>query len=190
MLNKLILIPFFTNKYFYGKYKSLKCTPQILMELGNSSYSLFSSSDSIPFNLLFDDVPCDMQKNSHWNSDKNTCFSSKRVFTAILKVSNISWDTSRQDISSLLKIDKGRIHIPIEKETGKTCNSVFVQMYNIIEASQAIKNHDRKILKGRSLLMEVSSEGELHQAFFEDQIMLEADQVSSILSICASYKVH
>lgn len=107
---------------------------------------------------------------------------------AILKISNISWDLASSDIIDLLKehtVQPEHVHIPIDRDTGKTRNDMFVEFIDLASMTLAIQVHNKVIIKSRSLLFSASTFQELHDAHFP----LPPEEVRLIINICRYYKV-
>jgi len=150
-----------------------------------------SLSDEVPFNSLFPQS-CGTAKLT-LRSNEVPSYVPPKLFHAVLKISNISWDTSISDILQLIgfaSVTSAQIHIPIDRLTGKTLSDLYVEMPDIEAVFTAIINHNRKVLKGRALLLTPSSFDELFRAHFSNVSGdISALEASSILSICQNYKV-
>ena len=118
----------------------------------------------------------------------------------VLKMTNISWEISQQDVRDFLKgYPLSNIFIPIDRTTGKTLNQVFV------EFGQSFHPGERKLpsslelrqgekIKGRPVTLSASSMNEVFETHFpeaapEDGVYLNREEINSILAICRNYKV-
>lgn len=120
---------------------------------------------------------------------------------ALLKISNISWDTTTSDIVGMLEgfpVHMDHVHIPIDRATGKTKADMYVEMPDIEHCIKAISFYNRKIVKCRSLILNMASFEELYYVLFpiryqaEEPIFgfaLSPSEVLSLLDICRNYKV-
>ena len=146
------------------------------------------SFESIPFNSLFDSSEAQPTKPSV--PERDITYKPPTILHTVLKISNISWDTTSEDISTALKIPLHQIHIPIDRFTGKTLGDIYVQLPDVYSLLDAIELHDRRLLRGRSLSMTASSLYELHSVFFPGGKHLGEEDACSLINICKHYKVH
>ncbi len=70
-----------------------------------------------------------------------------------LFVGNMSFQTTESDLSALFKPfgQVGRVHIAMDRETGRARGFAFVEMPNDDEAAKAIAGLDGKEVNGRNL---------------------------------------
>lgn len=121
---------------------------------------------------------------------------------AVIKIGNIPWEISSRDVKDLIepflwknKALQDWVHIPINRQTGKTLSELFVEIPTIIEAQIICSKLDKLILKQRALSVTMSSYEELMAALtksetnFKNELISEAD-VESLKDICMNYKVH
>ena len=92
-------------------------------------------------------------------------------------------------------VEESKIHIPIDKSTGKTRNETFVELKELSDAEKCVATLNRKILKGRPVSVQSSSFSELFNTHFpfnvpEQNVFLTKDEVNSILTVCKNYKVN
>lgn len=159
---------------------------------------LSSSEESIPFNSLFPESTASLGKRTARthvfcspSQAAGPSYLPPSLFHCILKVSNISWDISVSDICLLLgaEVQPHQVHIPIDRLTGKTKCDLFVEMPDSASVMNALVQHNRKIIKGRSLIMVPSTFEELYRLHFTNGICISAHEASSLLNICRNYKV-
>lgn len=146
------------------------------------------SSDNIPFNSLFPEKPIIHLKDSPIVKD----YLPPELRQSILRISNISWDTSIEDIIIMfesLKIKHEHVHIPIDRESGKTKGEIFIEIKNIYDCFKAIELYDKRILKGRSLVLSLSSYPELYNSMFSGLGKFSQCESQKITVICRNYKV-
>jgi hypothetical protein len=120
----------------------------------------------------------------------------------VLKVSNISWDISINDIIDLLsengsawgslQIGHEHVHIPIDRTTGKTRADMYVELLTQIDVHRCISRHQGRVVRGRAIILSEANHLELHNAHFcsDGKEILGIDEVESILAICRNYKGH
>lgn len=119
---------------------------------------------------------------------------------SVIRITNIPWDISTADIVGLFEgasgglEDPDHVHVPINRESGKTLNEVFVEMRDPGAMQVALINIDKTICKSRALCLEPSSLQELHDAHFKEDLTntgeyISDDSVRKILAICQNYKV-
>eukprot|EP00842_Homolaphlyctis_polyrhiza_P003354 jgi/Hompol1/4019/HPOL_006879-RA len=96
---------------------------------------------------------------------------------AVVKVSNITWDINTSDILAFfgdLPIPVGHVaphyhhgvHVIMDRQTNKTRNECFVEFPQLDQAQQALRMRRRSMLKGRPVIVEMSSQEELITALF------------------------
>lgn len=118
---------------------------------------------------------------------------------AVVKISNIAWEVSSGDVVgsfTLYPLDKIHIHIPIDRTTGKTKAEMYVELPSIFEATRFISKYNRRVLRGRSIGVSLSSLEELYNAHFpkaidqagNDEFLSEVEAIS-LVNICRNYKV-
>lgn len=157
------------------------------------------SEEGIPFNSLFPDNRSEFRKGTirthvftcPRSAAEGSNYQPPKLFHCILKISNISWDISISDICTLLgsNVQPHQVHIPIDRLTGKTKCDLFVEMPDSASVVNALVQHNRKIIKGRSLIMLPSTFEELCQLHFTDGVCISSQEASSLLNICRNYKV-
>lgn len=157
------------------------------------------SEEGIPFNSLFPENTSVVQKltvHTYVFNGPKQVFESfnyrpPKLFHCILKISNISWDISITDVCALLgdEVQPHQVHIPIDRLTGKTRCDLFVEMTDSASVMNALVQHNRKIIKGRSLIMIPSTFEELYQWHFTNGVCVSENEASSLLNICRNYKV-
>lgn len=121
------------------------------------------------------------------------------ICLAVIKIGNISWDLTSGDVLDFLggsRIGKDHIHIPIDRSTGKTKADMFVELPSLVEAIRCVAKYNKRILKGRSVTLSISSHEELFDAHFPSLLLdpwgrepLTAEEIQSIVAICRDYKV-
>jgi hypothetical protein len=158
-----------------------------------------NSEEGIPFNSLFPEKISVIQKltihthvfNGPRQVSESVFYWPPKLCHCILKISNISWDISITDICALLgdEIQPHQVHIPIDRLTGKTRCDLFVEMPDSASVMNALVQHNRKIIKGRSLIMIPSTFEELYQLHFTNGSCISDHDASSLLNICRNYKV-
>lgn len=152
-----------------------------------------------------DMMPIAMMPVSHaeeWRCDaaktcaKNTLetYQPPKLFHAVLKISNISWDTSIADIQKLFnsqEVGADQIHIPIDRNTGKTLSDLFVELADVSEVFDAICSLNRRLLKGRALFLAPSSYDELYRVHFGPAPkFISHGEGLRLVNICTNYKVY
>ena len=152
------------------------------------SLMLQSSSTVSSQHSLFSDKPTDHSNNhlSHLHQ------------YSVLKVLNFPWEVTKEDLLSLFigySITKSRIHIPIDKANGKTRNEAFIQLDSPSDLSSAITSLNKRLLKGRQVILQSSSATELFNTHFPQAtpslgIFLTREEMASINNICRNYKLH
>lgn len=152
----------------------------------NSSCTSSSSCDSIPYNSLFD--PIDQIVKPRLDEDGLADFKPLPLNHAVLRITNISWDTTSQDILDIFQVSLDQVHIPIDRTTGKTCGDLFIELPDVFTLLGTIDGHDRGILRGRSLCMSHSAHEELFAAHFPNDILSD-EEACSLINICKHYKV-
>ena len=104
---------------------------------------------------------------------------------SVIKISNISWDTSIADVANFLAPQEipvyylspelGHcIHIIMDRLTGKTINTCFVEFQSQVHAQRALRLH-RKTFKGRFVQVELSSQTELSCYLFPNLFVQSVD---------------
>lgn len=117
------------------------------------------------------------------------------VRMSVIKISNISWDLSSTEVIEYLCsfiLDKAHIHIPIDRQSGKTKAEMFVELPSILDAIKCIARYNNRLLKGRIVQVSLSSLEELYSAHFflnQSELMSQAEAYS-LVNICKNYKVH
>lgn len=132
-------------------------------------------------------------------TSSSASFSPQECYHAILKISNISWDTSTADIAEFLAgaavaIRPHQIHIPIDRVTGKTRSDMYIEMSSVEDILRIMHQMNRRILKGRSLCMTMASFDELYKVHFNDPedasgLGVSKSEATSLINICRNYKV-
>jgi galactokinase/mevalonate kinase-like predicted kinase len=127
-------------------------------------------------------------------------FTPQECYHAILKISNISWDTSTADIAEFLTgasvtIRPHQIHIPIDRVTGKTRSDMYIEMSSVEDILRIMHQMNRRILKGRSLCMTMASFDGLYKVHFSDPedgsgLGVSKSEATSLINICRNYKVY
>lgn len=115
----------------------------------------------------------------------------------IMKISNIPWEVSIKDLIAFLGYSgpMHRIHIPIDKLTGKTRNFVFMECSDLDELERMIRQTDGVIFKSRVLASKQSNLTELTGTHFDhanEEIgqYLTREEINNILNVCRNYKLH
>lgn len=115
------------------------------------------------------------------------------LFHAVLKISNISWDTSIADIQNLLlprQINSAQVHIPIDRTTGKTLSDLYIELADMADVLHVVFSLNRCLLKGRALFMTPCSYDELYRVHFQSEpIFISAAEGLRLVSICRNFKV-
>lgn len=126
---------------------------------------------------------------------------SDSVNFAIIKIGNIPWEISTRDIRDLIepflwkrKAAQDWVHIPIDRQTGKTLSDLFVEIPTLFEAQTVCLNLDKLIFKQRALNVVISSYEELMSALVkfdcnERVEYISKTDVESLGDICMNYKV-
>lgn len=111
----------------------------------------------------------------------------------IFKIENISWETTVEDIRKYFagfEISKYGIHIPIDRQSGKTRNYGFVECVDLNSERKPTDGMNGVYLKNRTVDIHPSSLLEMTAAHFEDEKLLKRDDINAIVSICRNYKLH
>ncbi|KAG0051267.1 hypothetical protein BGZ83_003901 [Gryganskiella cystojenkinii] len=94
---------------------------------------------------------------------------------AVIRVTNIPWDVSLQDMQGFLAgfpfppehLLSQNVHILMDRATGKTFNSAFVELaLENHHAGRVAQARNLKVLKGRLVTVELSSQDELMRSIF------------------------
>ncbi|KAI8358767.1 hypothetical protein B0O80DRAFT_441399 [Mortierella sp. GBAus27b] len=94
---------------------------------------------------------------------------------AVVRVTNIPWDISLHDMLSFVSgvphppehLLPQNVHILMDRATGKTFNSAFIELaVTPQQARIVVQSRHQKILKGRMVTVEVSSQDELMRSVF------------------------
>ncbi|KAF9376886.1 hypothetical protein BGX21_003362, partial [Mortierella sp. AD011] len=94
---------------------------------------------------------------------------------AVVRVTNIPWDISLQDMHSFFSgfpfppehLLSQNVHILMDRATGKTFNSAFIELaLTPHQAGMVASARNLKVLKGRLVTVELSSQDELLRAVF------------------------
>ncbi|KAF9115703.1 hypothetical protein BGX27_006809 [Mortierella sp. AM989] len=94
---------------------------------------------------------------------------------AVVRVTNIPWDVSLQDMQSFFSgfpyppeyLLSQNVHILMDRATGKTFNSAFIELaLTPHQAGMVASARNLKVLKGRLVTVELSSQDELLRAVF------------------------
>lgn len=116
---------------------------------------------------------------------------------AVIKISNITWDLRKNDVrdylSAICLVELHWIHIPIDIDSGKTKAEIYVEIPTSIQAYNCQEYLSNKILKGRLVIITVSSFEELLMAILPRDAMqsfLTENDVLKIVNICTNYKTH
>ena len=115
----------------------------------------------------------------------------------IIKMTNFPWEITKDDIIEFFDeftMQESKIHIPIDRSTGKTKNEAFIELRDFADCERCIASFNRKILKGRPVSVQSSSYTELFNTHFplaapEQNLFLTREEINSILAICKNYKV-
>lgn len=129
------------------------------------------------------------------------CFNSSQGSSPrkpIIKIANFPWEVTKEDFAEFLmdfSIEESKIHIPIDRSTGKTKNEAYVELRELPDAERCIATLNRRFLKGRPVSVQSSSFTELFNTHFpfaasEQNIFLTKEEINSILTICKNYKVN
>lgn len=120
---------------------------------------------------------------------------------AIIKIGNIPWEISTYDVVELIapflwksKPSQDWVHIPIDRDTGKTLSDLFVEIPTFYEAQIICSNLDKHIMKQRALSVSISCYDELLSALIKPCVLstglfITPEEVDKILDICTNYKV-
>lgn len=120
---------------------------------------------------------------------------------AVVKIGNIPWEVSSKDICQLIEPHLWRsvpfqdwVHIPIDRETGKTLGDVYVEVPTNFEAQVLCQRLDKQIMKQRALQLSMSSYDELTAVLISPenlrmQTFISKEEVSCLIEICRNYKV-
>ncbi|KAG0007997.1 hypothetical protein BGZ80_003975 [Entomortierella chlamydospora] len=99
----------------------------------------------------------------------------KAIQWAVVRVTNIPWDISLQDMHSFFSgfpfppehLLSQNVHILMDRATGKTFNSAFIELaLTPHQAGMVASARNLKVLKGRLVTVELSSQDELLRAVF------------------------
>ncbi|KAF9941689.1 hypothetical protein BGZ67_004263 [Mortierella alpina] len=94
---------------------------------------------------------------------------------AVVRVTNIPWDVSLQDMLAFFAgfphppehLLSQNVHILMDRSTGKTFNSAFVELaLTSHQAGMVAQARNLKVLKGRLVTVELSSQDELMRSLF------------------------
>ncbi|KAF9290424.1 hypothetical protein BGZ68_007052 [Mortierella alpina] len=94
---------------------------------------------------------------------------------AVVRVTNIPWDVSLQDMLAFFAgfphppehLLSQNVHILMDRSTGKTFNSAFVELaLTPHQAGMVAQARNLKVLKGRLVTVELSSQDELMRSLF------------------------
>ncbi|KAG0337071.1 hypothetical protein BG004_007795 [Podila humilis] len=94
---------------------------------------------------------------------------------AVVRVTNIPWDVSLQDMAAFFTgfptppehLLSQNVHILMDRATGKTFNSAFVELaLTPVQAGMVAQSKNLKVLKGRVVTVELSSQDELLRSIF------------------------
>ncbi|KAG0332821.1 hypothetical protein BG000_009716 [Podila horticola] len=94
---------------------------------------------------------------------------------AVVRVTNIPWDVSLQDMATFFAgipippehLLSQNVHILMDRATGKTFNSAFVELaLTPVDAGMVAQAKNLKVLKGRVVTVELSSQDELLRSVF------------------------
>lgn len=118
----------------------------------------------------------------------------------VVKIGNIPWEVSTQDICKLIEPHLWRsrpsqdwVHIPIDRTTGKTLSELFVEVPTIFEAQMLCDRLDKIILKQRAISLAMSSYEELVSVLVTPVSLsmgtyLTREDVTGVIDICRNYK--
>lgn len=118
---------------------------------------------------------------------------------ATIKIANFPWEISKSEIVHFLSgcclVSDTKVHIPIDKTTGKTRNEAFVELREDADVDRCVISLNRKYLKGRMVSVQPSDFSELFHVHFplsdiEQQVLLTKDEINSLLLVCKNFKVH
>ena len=163
------------NLYF----PALPVSPQV-------DYSIASFSSGAP-----------LTGRNFTDSGPNCTGGSAEIARPILKMTNIPWEISSSDVQiffSKYTIPLDRIHIPIDRTTGKTKNEAYIEMGSFHDLIDALASKHRQIIKSREIFLNRSSSDELFRAHFPKMRLdlneyITAEEISSIATICRYFKV-
>ena len=134
-------------------------------------------------------------------SSNQNCSKCGAINLAMIKIGNIPWDISTNDVVELVepflikyKPNQDWVHIPMDKVTGKTLSDLFVEIPTIIEAQNICLNLDKHLFKQRALSVSLSNYNELFSILIKREAIytheyINSEEVSKILDICKNYKV-
>lgn len=114
---------------------------------------------------------------------------------AVIKISNISWGLTSADVVDFLEgvpVDKRHIHVPIDRQTGKTKADMFVELASMTEAIKCLARYNKRILRGRVVGITLASLEELSAAHFPTDNkgeFLSQAEACSLVNTCRNYKV-
>lgn len=120
---------------------------------------------------------------------------------AVIKIGNVPWDVSTRDICQLIEPHLWRsapfqdwVHIPIDRDTGKTLGDVYVEVPTEFEAQLLCQRLDKHLMKQRALQVCMSTYDELTAVVIspealKQQTFITKEDASSLLDICRNYKV-
>lgn len=157
-----------------------------------SSFPEVSSSSTLASNSAYDMI---VQRPSTTSCVNLFQGSSQRK--PIIKITNFPWEITKDDFVDFFSefpLDETKIHVPIDRSTGKTKNEAFIELKEFSDVERCIATLNRKILKGRPVSVQSSSPTELFNTHFpfaipEQNIFLTKDEINSILTVCKNYKV-
>ncbi|KAF8969301.1 hypothetical protein BGZ46_010690 [Entomortierella lignicola] len=104
-----------------------------------------------------------------------TSLRTEAIQWAVVRVTNIPWDVSLQDMHAFFSgfpqppehLLSQNVHILMDRATGKTFNSAFVELaLTSYQAGMVASARNLKVLKGRLVTVELSSQDELLRAVF------------------------
>lgn len=115
----------------------------------------------------------------------------------IIILSNIPWDLSVEDVtlflSPMICIKAEWVHIPIDKDTGKTKAELMVEVPTIYHAQKIASTMNGTILKGRLIAIRLGSYAYLEKVLFpgaSDNYFITDSEVDHLIEICKNYKTH
>ncbi len=120
---------------------------------------------------------------------------------AVIKIANIPWEVSSKDICVLIEPHLWRsspvqdwVHIPIDRETGKTLGDVYIEIPTNFEAQILCERLDKYLMKQRALQLSMSNYDELSAVLvapdaLRQQTFISKEEVWGLIEICRNYKV-
>ena len=108
---------------------------------------------------------------------------------AMIAIGNISWDISKSEVIEFLnpvcRVQDAWIHIPIDRNSGKTIERIYVEIPTIYDAYNCTLLLNKKIMKGRLVTLSISSHDDALQTIVGNELLrLSSVEIDKIINIC------